>query len=485
MFLTLLGLRLSDASELWEWLHPGPQPQPFSANLFDNDFSYLSRPHGGYVWGEQLKQLQATWPFCTVDTHGTVSTGGELRYRFIDEQNRLRPGGPGDSDYQQWRWRHYVEVRYDSWARLYIEGIDASTFDAELPLTGVDVNRWDLQNAFLDISFGEEQPWTLRTGRQELQYGAQRLISPLDWANTRRNFEGFKLFTRSSEWDWDLWVVQPVNTATLGAGQLFDNDRAFDQRSRDYWFAGSYFTYKQIAGHTFDLFFLYVGQHQPLNGLPYGDRYTLGLRWLGKLPENDRGEQWQAELEGGYQFGNDRSSLYDPASPRASVQAGYVVAGVGHSWNRWFAKPSLWIYYDYATGDQDPYDSQNNTFFQHYGLVHAYLGLIDNLARQNLQDLNVKLQLQPYDPLKLQVLYHWYQLARERDVLYNVAGSPVGTTGRGRDVGCELDLVATFQVNANWSLETGYFWMWYGDYLAAVAPRLSAQMVYFMSTLRY
>jgi hypothetical protein len=30
-------------------------------------------------------------------------------------------------------------------------------------------------------------------GRQELLYGAQRLISPLDWANTRRTFEGGKL----------------------------------------------------------------------------------------------------------------------------------------------------------------------------------------------------------------------------------------------------------------------------------------------------
>ena len=29
----------------------------------------------------------------------TASVGGELRHRYMDESNRLRPGGPGDSTY--------------------------------------------------------------------------------------------------------------------------------------------------------------------------------------------------------------------------------------------------------------------------------------------------------------------------------------------------------------------------------------------------
>jgi hypothetical protein len=76
-------------------------------------------------------------------------------------------------------------------------------------------------------------------------------------------------------------------------------------------------------------------------------------------------------------------------------------------------------------------------------------------------------------------------LADSNDVLYNVAGARVGTPGNGTDIGHELDFVANYAVNTNWSLESGYFWFWYGDYVNATAPRDDASQLYFMSTLRY
>ncbi len=467
---------------------PKPPPQPWKPMFFDNDFSYKKQPNPPHFFGEELKDIPATDLF-DLDAFEQlrISTGGEIRFRYLDETNRLRPGGPGHSDYQQWRWRHYVDIKQSDWIRAYVEMIDGSTFNNDLPQVGIDTNRWDLQNYLVDVKVGEvsEKPVWFRVGRQELFYGNQRLISPLDWSNIRRNFEGLKVFTKNDEWDYDLWLVNPVNTASPQDQPLTKYNNEFDVRNRDVIFGGSYWTYKAVKDHTFDLFLLWSHSNLVQANYPEGDRYTLGTRWLGNHPVAEGTRIFHAEIEGGYQFGNDRSTMTDVAAQRASVQAGYFTGGVGHTWKAAPWEPNLWIFYDWASGDQDPTDGQNNTFFQHYGLVHAYFGLIDNIARQNIQDVNYRFTVKPHQKMSMQIAQHWFMLANQQDVLYNVAGVRVGTPNNGADIGQELDVTCTFTINPNWSLEGGYYWFWYGDYIARTAPRESADQIYLMSTLRY
>ena len=115
-----------------------------------------------------------------------------------------------------WRWRHYGDLKAGNWFRAYVEGIHADSFGAEAPDQAIDVNCWDIQNAFVDLSFleGDFGKHTLRYGRQELLFGRQRLASTLDWANTRRNFEGFRYMHNGDTHKLNLFAVNPVNTAT-------------------------------------------------------------------------------------------------------------------------------------------------------------------------------------------------------------------------------------------------------------------------------
>ena len=184
---------------------------------------YLNAPH---FLGEELKNMPLFGDDC--EPSGlTLSYGGEIRHRYMDEDNRLRPGGPGRSTYDLYRWRQYVDLKWDQDVRVYVEGIDASIDNNELAVTGIDKNRWDIQNAFFDLKIAErdDKPVYFRAGRQELLYGApsgvspgQQVISPLDWGNTRRNFDGFKLFSKGDTWDIDLFAVRPVNTANPTGG---------------------------------------------------------------------------------------------------------------------------------------------------------------------------------------------------------------------------------------------------------------------------
>jgi hypothetical protein len=462
---------------------PKPPPAPFKPVFFNNDFSYKKNPNHPYILGEELKDIPigdyTCWDWVC---ESKLSFGGELRYRYMDERNRLRPGGPGHSNYDLWRWRNYVDYRFSPQFRAYVEMIDASIFKNELPVTGIDKNRWDLQNYFFDVQFMEwcERPWYARVGRQELLYGNQRLISPLDWANTRRNFEGVKVFTPGEAWDFDAWITNPVNTGTPNNGPVTRFDNEFDSRNQDRLFAGGYWTYKAVKNNTYDLFFLYDQFDSNPDGFPVGERYTTGARWLGNIPINgcdgtpDR--TYHMEVEGAYQGGHDRGR---------DVQAGFVVAGVGHTWNTLPWEPNLWMFYDWASGDRNATDGRNNTFFQGYGLVHAYLGLIDNIARQNIQDLNFRATVKPTKKTQLQAAMHFFYLSNENDSLYQITGAPLGRPTGNNDVGNELDLIAQYNVNQNFSVEAAYFWFWYGDYVDANSPRDDAEMFYLQTTFKY
>ncbi|MBS0692031.1 alginate export family protein, partial [Enterococcus faecalis] len=128
------------------------------------------------------------------------------------------------------------------------EMLDARAFGLDLPSLAIDRNRTDMLNLFADIKLGQAMDGSayLRVGRQELLYGSQRLISTLDWANTRRTFQGGKTFWQNPTFNLDAFWVRPMTTEP--------ND--FDNWDKDRNFVGLWGTYKAIPGQVFDLYYL-------------------------------------------------------------------------------------------------------------------------------------------------------------------------------------------------------------------------------------
>ena len=181
---------------------------------------------------------------------------------------------------------------------------------------------------------------TFRFGRQELLYGAQRLISPLDWSNTRRTFEGFSLLTKGDFWDIDAFATRPVN--------IFPD--AQDRPDSSRVFSGVYATYHGCEDATFEAYWLYLADNDTADI----NRSTVGGRWLAKIVDaNFDGKAcrtWFAEVECGGQFGQEAGE---------EVRAAFLTAGLGHQWNATCWKPTVWLYYDWASGDEDPTDGIN------------------------------------------------------------------------------------------------------------------------------
>ena len=415
----------------------------------------------------------------------TLSVGGELRYRYMDESDRLRPGGPGRSTYDLWRITPYIEMKQGDAFTAYVQAIDASIFNEDLPVTGIDENRSDLLQFYADFKIAEGGDGTLRgrVGRQFLKYGSQHLVSPLGWSNTYRNFEGIKLYYTSDDWDIDAFATRGVNAA---AGNIFRRSAA-DHPDASRFFSGVYSTWKGTENQKLDLYWLWANEDNDKTNRIDGDRHTIGARWEGKqaIKECDKVVgTWNWELEGAYQFGEETFG----AGINEDIEAGFVSAVLGYTWNDVAWTPSMKGVFWYGSGDDNPGDGTNNTVSTLFPLGHAHWGIIDNLNGQNLLDYSLQGSVKPSSKLTVVSAFHIFEKAEESDQIYNVAGAPFGSSPgtTGTDIGTELDIVATYQATTNLQLQAGYSWFFYGDAVTDdTINRDDAEFFYFMSTLKF
>jgi hypothetical protein len=187
-------------------------PYPYRLEFYDNDFRYLDKKDGKPVdCFDEFKRIHfGEGRGCEGPEGWMLSVGGEERYRLMNEvSSRLTNQ---DNRYDLLRTRVYGDLWYSDKFRVYVEYLDARTFNQDLPPLPIDQDKSDLLNAFIDVKLAslDNHPVYGRVGRQELLYGSQRLVSPLDWANTRRTFEGAKIFYRGDNLDVDGWRVRPV-----------------------------------------------------------------------------------------------------------------------------------------------------------------------------------------------------------------------------------------------------------------------------------
>lgn len=421
--------------------------------FYDNNFSYLCDPcYEGHHLGECIKRIGAgCWTF---------DLGGEFRLRQQNEHNlRTKPLSGNSDNFLLQRTRLYLNAEYSDWFRFYGEAIDAVSYWEDFSPRGIEVNRWDSINLFADLRLWgngcDVELWG-RAGRQELLYGAQRLVSPLDWSNTRRTFDGIKFMLDGPVWNIDAWWTRPVTFGQHTAGGQVDHN--FDRSDENQDFVGVWGSRKLASGTSLDAYFLRLANESGAFVNANADTGDANWNLFGARLKGNR-NAWLWEVEGGYQFGE---------AADADVSAGFFTLGLGYTMECHCWKPTLWAYYDWASGNDDPTDdSKVNTFNQYYPLGHKYLGFMDIIGRQNIEDVNFLFTLQPTEKVKLLAWYHIFNLQSDRDALYNAAGNPIyqdPTGGSGGQIGQELDLAVNWTVTPRVSMLFGYSHFWVGDY---------------------
>ncbi|MBA2658190.1 MAG: alginate export family protein [Nitrosospira sp.] len=428
---------------------------------FDVDFRYLEKPGYEPDLFDPVKRIHVGSDFL-------LSFGGSFWYRYMREADARLTNN--SDNYHMIRSRFHADFWYQDKVRIFAELLDARTFGQGLTPTATDVNHTDMLNLFADIKLTniKDGPVYLRVGRQELLYGSQRLISTLDWVNTRRTFQGAKAFWRTPTFDLDAFWVRPMITEK----NLFDN---WDQKQE---FFGLWGTYKPMKGQLVDMYFLSLDDNRNRalgrNGLlGHSITHTLGGRLAGDY------NQFLYELEGMYQFGQYSNQ---------NISAFAVASGAGYHFKGAPMNPQFWLRYDFASGDNNANDGARNTFNQLFPFGNYYLGWIDRVGRQNIHDFNAQINLHPQPWATFTAQYHRFYLANRQDFLYNAAGAATlrDVTGQaGSYVGDEIDVRFNIHVNRHQDILIGYSKLFAGNFLKATAPGVSPDLFYAQYNIRF
>ena len=420
------------------------KPKDFAAKVkkahkgvfYANDFEYLCDPEfcGPYYFGDPLKNL----------AFGKLDIGGEFRMRYHREKGIRGLGLTGrDDNFWLHRTRLYADYDLSSNVRLYGEYLYADSGGEFFNNRPIEENRNEIQNLFVDFKLpvGDSQKVNVRLGRQELLLGAQRLVSPLDWANTRRSFQGGRITWKSDKVTLDGFLVNPLvrNAA---------NENRIDDANPDVTFYGAYATIKQKDAPLLDLYLL--GLENRALGF---DNQTIGSRMVGKA------QNILYEFEGGFQFGTD--------SDNSGHRAGFVTCGLGKSLDFFCTQPKLWFWYDWASGGDGDFVARGDDSFDHlFPLAHKYNGFTDLFGRRNLNDFNIQ-YIQPFlDPRWKFVCWYHYLFLHKKTTPYGVTLAPFNTTANAvdRELGHEIDFLLSYQFNPRNRWTLGYSQFFSGNY---------------------
>lgn len=382
-----------------------------------------------------------------------LSIGGEIHGRF-EGWNNFGFSNANDDIFTFYRTFLHTDLHIGDHWRFFVEGRFAGLTDRNLPggrRDALDADYGDLWNAFVEAKYDLGRvSMRVRLGRQELRYGIQHLVSPLDWANNRRIFEGGVVQIKSLDGPWtaDFWVTSPV---VLDRHEFNEHD---DHRL----FSGAYvtrtFSKQRIKGADF-----YFFAQNGVNSAPaLQDRYTIGSRVWGEVIDN-----LAYDVQGAYQFGEVGA---------ADISAYMLMGDLTYTFAETKFKPFINAGAGYASGDDDPTDGDVGTFDQIYPFGHYWLGFIDVIGRQNIIDLHGQVGFWPIaKKMRLRADLHFFWLADNSDALYHAGGGVMRPAlGGTSEVGSEIDLSVLYKINRHLTIFSGYSHFFAGALIEDTGP---------------
>ena len=441
-------------------------PPPYTPVRWTEDYSYLKDPAKRTDFFDPIKYIplneKGDW---------YLSLGGQARYRYeLFNNNNFGSGPQDDTGYHLTRLFAHADLHLGQHVRGFFQLRSAMEDGRNGGPRPVDADEFDVQQAFVDFKLplpggiGEAgSTVTFRAGRQELVYGAHRLIGPLDWANVHRTFDGGKAMVKLSKThSLDVFFVHPVIT------EIEEPNSA----NRDVNFGGIYDTLGlpkfmgDKANSKLELYGLYLGRTDavyPTDGVGDEDRYTVGARF------SSTPKPFDIDIEGAYQFGQFGSG--DISAWSFAVEGGYTFAGAAFT-------PRVFLGFDIASGDDDRGDGDVQTFNQLFPTGHPFFGYIDVVGRQNIIDLHPGVEITPLvdkawaKKVTMRGEYHLFWRESSEDALYNAAGA-VLRNGAGVDsteIGSEIDLLLTWQIDRHAGAYVGYSHFFAGEFIADTGP---------------
>ena len=260
---------------------PSPQtfvPPPYQQLRYEEDYEYLKDKSKRQEWLDRLKYIQLGKP------GWYLSIGGEGRLRYETYRNANFGSGTQDQNgYLLQRYLLHSDWHLGNKYRVFAQLQVALITNRNGGPRPTDKDVFDIHQAFVDYkAFStEKDSLTFRIGRQELDFGAGRLISANDSPNIRRTFDGIRAIYKRGDWTVNSHFAKLVD-ARPG---VFDDRPAHDET---FW-GGAAIRIRKKARGGLALYYLGIDRKSARfdQGSAREIRHTFGSRVWGVVKQFD------------------------------------------------------------------------------------------------------------------------------------------------------------------------------------------------------
>lgn len=355
-----------------------------------------------------------------------LSMGGDWRERF--EYFSHSNIGTHAADYDSFllhRLLFHIDTHWDQF-RVFAQLGNFEEFGRQPHAKLSDVDHLDVRQLFIDyrmpVDSGE---LTLRGGRQELAFGASRLVTARDGPNIRLDFDGINLQFANRDWKVNAIAVRPAQNTPAS----FD-DKA--ERAQSLWgiYATHRFTPSALRSDLY--YFGAINEGMRFDSIT-GDehRSTFGLRLYGTAGAFD------SDIE---------LMLQDGHIGDQTIRAFALATDSGWSWRDYRWAPRLGLRTDIISGDRNRRDHTLGTFNALYP-NGSYFSEASVLAQANLLDFAVSISLKPWPDISLTASANPLWRYSVDDAVYTLPLAPLiaGNTSDARYIGTQNQILATWQ----------------------------------------
>lgn len=311
-----------------------------------------------------------------------------------------------------------------------------------------DVDKLDLHQAFADMVVWRKNKdsFNLRAGRQEIAFGASRLVSFREGPNVRQSFDGVRATLQKSVWKIDAFAVKPVKTVRGFFDDSSDNNRTF-------WGVYAVRPLKIIPKTNVDLYYLGYDRKRARfqQGAAREQRNTVGTRIWGA------NGNWDYDNEFIYQFGKfgDRD-----------IRAWAFASASGYTIKKARFRPRVGLDGGIASGDRNPSDGKLNTFNALFP-KGKYFGEAELLGPYNIVAVQPSIKFNLRENVTLTSYYSLFWRQSKTDGIYGVPGNLLrpGDANQARYIGSHSDTEFEWEINRNLSFNAAYLHFFAGKFL--------------------
>ena len=382
-----------------------------------------------------------------------TSIGGELRERFDYILNAtFYPIPEKHITTLLQRYMFHADTHLNKNVRVFTQFATALQNGKKFGPFPTDKDTAEIRQGFVEFGSTENPRRSIlvRVGRQELAFGQSHFISPGDYFNTRRSFDGVRMQAFRNSLEFNAFFTKPVQI----------NEGAFDDspEHRQTFYAASIFANNPFTKDGRTALF-YIGLDTKnwcwQRGCGRDQRHTLGLRIRGTREKFDYVYEYLA------QWGTFREAI--PIRAWAfTTDSGYTMPG-------WRFYPRFGLRVNGTSGDKGGSLGTFNPMFPD----HAYSGRIALVGPSNNIDVtpNVRLALTSRIYFLPDVAFFWR--TSTQDGIYGIVSPylaiPTGQT-RQRFIGSHISLPTQFIINRHLTYTVGFTQFFKGAFIRNLNP---------------